>query len=52
MELRGTIARLAYDFDISFADGVDGVSFDTNSKDTFTVTIDSLDLVFKERVRV
>ncbi|PLN80575.1 putative cytochrome P450 [Aspergillus taichungensis] len=51
MELRGTIARLAYDFDISFADGVDGVSFDTNSKDTFTFTIESLNLVFKERVR-
>ncbi|KAJ5939681.1 hypothetical protein N7466_002815 [Penicillium verhagenii] len=49
MELRAVIARLVYDFDLSFAPGEDGVAFDGESKDTFTFTIGPLYLVFTER---
>ncbi|KAJ5675976.1 hypothetical protein N7462_008873 [Penicillium macrosclerotiorum] len=51
MQLRGVISRIAYDFDIAFAAGEDGVAFDSDSKDTFTFTIDPLQLVFSERAR-
>ncbi|KAJ5629814.1 hypothetical protein N7528_003471 [Penicillium herquei] len=51
MELRAVIARLAYDFDLAFAAGEDGVSFDADSMDTFTFTIGSLNLVFTDRAR-
>ncbi|KAI3289225.1 hypothetical protein DTO002I6_6967 [Penicillium roqueforti] len=49
MELRAVIARVAYNFDLAFAPGETGVSFDDDSKDTFTFSIGSLPLVFTER---
>lgn len=51
MQLRAVIARLAFDFDVEFADGEDGVAFDRESMDTFTFTLGELRVVFKERVR-
>ena len=49
MQLRAVISRVAYDFDIAFAPGESGVSFDDDAKDTFTFTIGSLPLAFTER---
>jgi cytochrome P450 len=51
MQLRAVIARIAYDFDMEFAEGEDGVAFDGKSMDTFTFTLGDLMVVFKERNR-
>ncbi|PLB48501.1 putative cytochrome P450 [Aspergillus steynii IBT 23096] len=51
MQLRSVIARIAIEFNLSFADGEDGVSFDRDSKDTFTMTVGPLNLVFSDRER-
>ncbi|CAI7614762.1 unnamed protein product [Penicillium pancosmium] len=49
MQLRAVIARIAYDFDMGFAEGEDGVAFDGESMDTFTFTLGGLRVVFKDR---
>lgn len=47
--MRGVIRRIAKDFDISLAPGEDGVAFDTQSQDTFTMTLKPLEMVFNKR---
>ena len=49
LELRSALARIALNFDISFARGEDGIKFDKEAKDTFVLTLDALQLVFTER---
>ncbi|KAL4804568.1 cytochrome P450 [Aspergillus unguis] len=49
MEMRHVIARLVLEFDISFADGETGESFDRDAKDTFTYTVGPLMLNFESR---
>ncbi|KIW88830.1 uncharacterized protein Z519_10314 [Cladophialophora bantiana CBS 173.52] len=49
MELRMVLSRAALSFDIAFADGEDGVKFDTEVLDTFTLTLPPLKLKFTPR---
>ncbi|KAL4922111.1 cytochrome P450 [Aspergillus aurantiobrunneus] len=49
MEMRLVIARIASEFDISFAPGETGEAFDRDAKDTFTFTVGSLLLSFQPR---
>ena len=51
LELRSALARIALNFDMSFAPGENGVQFDKGAKDTFVFTLDQLQLVFTERSR-
>lgn len=51
MQMRSVISRIALNFDLSFAPGETGVLFDTKVKDTFTMTLPQLDIVFNERMR-
>jgi hypothetical protein len=51
LEMHTVIARIALDFDITFAPGEMGESFDLGAKDTFTYTVGPLWLVFRERER-
>ena len=51
VQLRGMISRIVYDFNLSFVAEGNEVSFDVDSKDTFTFTIGHLHLVFTERAR-
>lgn len=47
--MRTLLRRIASEFDISFAPGEDGREFDTAAKDTFTLAVPPLFLVFKKR---
>ena len=49
MELRTVISLLITRFDISFPPGDDGSSLITGTKDTFTIRLGELNLVFAER---
>ncbi|KAL4960091.1 cytochrome P450 [Aspergillus stella-maris] len=49
MEMRLVIARMAWEFDISFAPGETGEAFDQDAKDTFTFTVGPLMLQFQVR---
>ncbi|KIY02691.1 uncharacterized protein Z520_01156 [Fonsecaea multimorphosa CBS 102226] len=49
MELRMVLSRVALGFDISFADGEDGVKFDAEVMDTFTLTLPPLKMKFTRR---
>ncbi|KIW74868.1 hypothetical protein Z517_11638 [Fonsecaea pedrosoi CBS 271.37] len=49
MELRMVLSRVAMGFDIAFADGEDGVKFDTEVLDTFTLTLPPLKMKFTPR---
>ena len=49
MELRMVLSRVALNFDIAFANGEDGIKFDTEVKDTFTLTLDPLHMTFTPR---
>ncbi|KAL4790551.1 cytochrome P450 [Aspergillus venezuelensis] len=49
MEMRLVIARMAWEFDISFAPGETGETFDRDAKDTFTFTVGPLMLQFQVR---
>jgi hypothetical protein len=51
MELRLAIVLVALNFDLSLAPGEDGVQFDEGAKDTFTLTLSALHVVFQERKR-
>ncbi|KAJ9294970.1 hypothetical protein DTO271G3_6532 [Paecilomyces variotii] len=51
MTLRFAIVSVALNFDLSLAPGEDGVKFDQGAKDTFTLTLSPLQVIFKERVR-
>lgn len=51
VNLRMSIAAILLTFDISFAPGEDGVSFDKDGLDTFVVTLPPLHLRFEPRVR-
>ncbi|KAH7050102.1 putative cytochrome P450 [Macrophomina phaseolina] len=50
-EMRSVLARVALAYDVSFAEGdaVKGKDFDEGMKDTFTMTLGPLWLVFRER---
>ena len=49
MELRGVVARIVTQFDISFAPGEDGSTLLTKTRDVFTLDLAPLNLVFTER---
>jgi cytochrome P450 len=49
MELRMVLSRIALRFDISFAAGVDVEGFDKGAKDTFTLNVPSLSMIFTPR---
>lgn len=49
MELRIVLSRIALMFDITFAPGVEVDRFDKEAKDTFTLTVPTLYLVFTLR---
>ncbi|GME33310.1 Cytochrome P450 [Neofusicoccum parvum] len=49
MELRSLLARIVLRFDFEFAPGEDGVRFEKYPMDTFTMTNQPLQMVFKER---
>lgn len=49
MELRSVVAGVAMRFDLGFAEGEDGVAFEREPMDTFTITNRPLRLVFRER---
>lgn len=51
VNLRMSIAAILLTFDVGFAPGEDGVSFDTGGLDTFVVTLPSLTLKFEPRGR-
>jgi hypothetical protein len=51
MELRSVLTRIALNFDMAFAPGEDGIAFDKQTRDTFILVVDSLNLVFKDRRR-
>lgn len=52
MQLRCVNGRLAVEFDLSFAPGKDGIPFGRDSKNSFTFTVGSLHLVFRDHERV
>lgn len=49
MELRLAIVLVALNFDLSLAPGETGVEFDQGAKDTFTLALSALQVVFQER---
>lgn len=49
VNLRMSIAAILLTFDVGFAPGEDGVSFDNDGLDTFVVTLPSLKLKFEHR---
>lgn len=49
LQMRGVLRRIARDFHIALAPGEDGVVFDTEAKDTFTLAVKPLQMVFTER---
>lgn len=51
MELRTVISLLITRFDVSFAPGEDGSTLLNHTKDTFTVRLGALRLMFTERER-
>lgn len=51
MTLRFAIVSVALNFDLSLAPGEDGVKFDQGAKDTFTLTLSPLQVIFNERVK-
>lgn len=51
MELRVVLARIALNFDL-FAHGEDASVFDQEARDTFTLSLSPLQLVFRERTIV
>jgi len=51
LSLRISLSAIAQNFDVEFAPGEDGVKFDNDPLDTFTVTLQPLQLQFKPRSR-
>lgn len=51
MELRTVVSLLITRFDVSLAPGEDGSTLLNDTKDTFTVQLGALQLVFVERER-
>ncbi|KAJ5900869.1 uncharacterized protein N7473_004939 [Penicillium subrubescens] len=51
VQMRMAIWSIAREFDISLAPGEDGKSFDEEAKDTFTMAVPPLHLVFSKRKR-
>ncbi|KAJ5815613.1 hypothetical protein N7474_007390 [Penicillium riverlandense] len=51
LQMRGVLRRIARDFHIALAPGEDGVAFDTEAKDAFTMAVKPLQMVFKKRVK-
>lgn len=49
MDIRQVIARLVRTFDIGFAPGEDGVSFERDAIDAFIITFGELNLTLKRR---
>lgn len=49
MELRNVVARIVTEFDTKFAPGEDGRVLMEESKDTFTMELAPLELVFTKR---
>jgi hypothetical protein len=52
MILRTSLSLVVQNFDISFAPGETGETFDTGFSDTFLLALPPLSLVFTPRVRV
>ncbi len=51
IELRIVLSRIALNFDLAFAQGETGESFDKGAKDTFTLSVGELNLGFTRRDR-
>ncbi|GAD99504.1 benzoate 4-monooxygenase cytochrome P450, putative [Paecilomyces variotii No. 5] len=51
MNLRLAIVLVALNFDLGLAPGEDGVEFDKGAKDTFTLTLSPLQVIFNERAK-
>lgn len=49
LELRMALSRIALQFDWEFPAGTDTAKFDLNAKDTFTLNVPELPLIFKSR---
>lgn len=49
MDIRQVISRLVWTFDIDFAPGEDGVTFEKNGVDAFIMTFGETNLTFKHR---
>jgi hypothetical protein len=49
MELRSALSRIALNFDLAFASGETGEVFEREVKDTFTLTVRDLYVVFSKR---
>lgn len=49
MELRNVIARIVTEFDLKFAPGENGSALMNKSKDTFTMELAPLELIFMKR---
>lgn len=49
LQMRGILNRIARDFDMALAPGEDGVAFDVEAKDAFTLAVKPLQMVFTKR---
>ncbi|KAA8901371.1 cytochrome P450 67 [Sphaerosporella brunnea] len=49
MELRMVLAKVALNFELEFAEGENGSRIEEETKDTFTLTVTPLFVIFKER---
>jgi len=49
LQMRGVLRGIARDFHINLAPGEDGVAFDREAKDTFTLAVKPLQMVFTKR---
>jgi cytochrome P450 len=49
MEIRNVMARVVTEFDVAFAPGEDGTKLLEESRDTFTIALAPLELVFTRR---
>lgn len=48
MELRMVLSRIALRYAIAFPPGEDGEKFDKGAKDTFTLSVPSLPIIFSQ----
>jgi hypothetical protein len=49
IELRSVLSRIALNFDLAFAPGETGEAFDKGAQDTFTLSVQGLQVVFTKR---
>jgi hypothetical protein len=50
MQLRGIISRIVMAFDLRFAPGETGETFDTKAMDTFTLTLPALYIIMDKKM--